>query len=66
MAHQFPARPNESQFDGEPPRLCGKIPNRRNRVKALGNAVVPQVAYPIFKMLIDVLSESEVLSREYL
>lgn len=57
MQHQFPSRPNEAQLDSEPPRLCDKIPNRRNRIKALGNAVVPQVIYPIFKLLVEVLEK---------
>lgn len=58
MQHRWVARPNEAQHEDEPPRLCGKIPNRRARIKALGNAVVPQVAYPIFKLLFEYLSET--------
>jgi len=59
MQHQFPARPNQPQHENEPSRLCGKIPNRRNRIKALGNAVVPQTVYPIFVNLYQVLLEGE-------
>lgn len=58
MQHRWVARPNEVQHEDEPPRLCGKLPNRRARVKALGNAVVPQVAYPIFRLLAEYLSET--------
>lgn len=58
MQHQFPARPNQPQHENEPSRLCGKIPNRSNRIKALGNSVLPQVAYPIFFMLYQYLKES--------
>lgn len=43
---QFPARPNESQFDYEPSRVTDVKENRVARIKALGNAVVPQVVYP--------------------
>lgn len=58
MQHRWVARPNELQHEDEPPRLCGKLPDRRARIKALGNAVVPQVAYPIFKLLAEYLTET--------
>lgn len=44
----FPAPLNAPPFDFEPPRTVrkGEIPNRAKRVVMLGNAVVPQQAYP--------------------
>ena len=36
------------------PRVTGKIPDRANRLKCLGNAVVPAQFYPIFKAIFDI------------
>lgn len=44
---QFPSRPNEPQYDYEPPRVTSRVDCRVDRLKALGNAVVPQQALPI-------------------
>lgn len=52
--HRWPARPGEAQHDYEPPRLTtrtGRGTDRAARLKALGNAVVPAQAYPIFAAL---------------
>lgn len=55
MSHRFPSPPGP-QHDYEPPRIQLGVVNRADRIKALGNAVVPQVAYPIFALLHEKLS----------
>ncbi|NCC91368.1 MAG: DNA (cytosine-5-)-methyltransferase [Spirochaetia bacterium] len=49
----FPALMGEKQYPYEPPRTGIKIPNRAKRLKALGNAVVPQQAYPLFRAIAE-------------
>ena len=44
----FPACMNADQHPYEPPRTTAECKNRAARVKALGNAVVPQQVYPLF------------------
>jgi len=39
------------QYPYEPPRTCKNVPNRAKRLKALGNAVVPQQAAPFFEAI---------------
>lgn len=41
------------------PRVATGIPNRADRLKCLGNAVVPQQAYPIFKALREEMDRYE-------
>ncbi len=52
----------DMQYAYEPPRVITDSPNRRQRLTALGNAVVPQQALPVFqaiKAMHDFLNEEE-------
>lgn len=56
--HRWPARPGQPQHDDEPPRVTHHKTNRAARLKALGNAVVPQVVYPLFVAIKEWLDHS--------
>ncbi|MFS8303251.1 DNA cytosine methyltransferase [Bacillus altitudinis] len=49
-------RREESRWAAEPNvgRVAHGVPNRVDRIKGLGNAVVPQQIYPIFKAIVDI------------
>lgn len=47
------------QFPYEPPRVAKGIKNRADRIKCLGNAVVPQQVYPILKAIAEIERCSE-------
>lgn len=51
--HLWPARPGEEQYDWEPPRTALGVPDRTDRLKALGNAVVPQVAEMVGRWILS-------------
>jgi len=53
------ARPGQLQHEWEPPRVASGQSGRVNRLKALGNAVVPQVVYPIAVMMHKWLEEAD-------
>ena len=40
-------------------RVVARLPHRVDRLKCLGNAVVPQQAYPIFRALREELTRME-------
>jgi len=56
---RWPARPGELQWDWEPPRTIRKQRHRPARLKALGNAVVWQVAAPIAASIFAYLEETD-------
>lgn len=51
---RWPAGPGQTQHEREPPRTIEKADNRAAKLRALGNAVVPQVAQEIGKWLLEI------------
>jgi DNA (cytosine-5)-methyltransferase 1 len=54
------SEPPDGVWESEPPvdRVAHGVPHRVDRLRALGNAVVPQQAYPIFAAIAEVENEN--------
>lgn len=50
---RWPAYYGELQHEWEPLRVAPDVKNRKERLRALGNTVVPQVVYPILKAIME-------------
>jgi DNA (cytosine-5)-methyltransferase 1 len=58
-AHAFPARPHEAQHAHEPPRVTTEKEGRAMRLKALGNAVVPQCGYVVGCVVAELMTRMD-------
>lgn len=52
-----------TQYLYEPPRICPKSPNRTNRLKALGNAVVPNQIFPLLSAIASMHELTETIRK---
>jgi len=58
-AEKWPATYGQPQYEWEPPRLAIGVKDRVNRLKCLGNAVVPAQVYPILAAIAEIEGEGE-------
>ncbi len=58
-AVRWPSGPSSEQHEWEPPRIAKGVPHRTQRLKALGNAVVPAQVYPILQAIADIEARQE-------
>jgi DNA (cytosine-5)-methyltransferase 1 len=58
LKHQWAAAPNASIPPNEVPRMAPEQKNTNNRIKALGNGLIPGIAYPIALYLKGLLLQS--------
>ncbi|GHO79663.1 hypothetical protein KSD_74340 [Ktedonobacter sp. SOSP1-85] len=49
---RWPAPPGP-QFEWEPRRVVGSVSEQRERIEALGNAVIPYQIYPLFAGIVE-------------
>lgn len=56
---RWPARPGEAQYEWEAPRTAKSTRHRVARLKALGNAIVPQVAQTIAEAIYEALQSED-------
>ncbi len=58
-AARWPGNPKGGWWPAEPGvgRVAHGVPNRVDRLRCLGNAVVPQQFYPVFKAIADAMQE---------
>lgn len=52
---RWPAGPTEPQHSWEPPRIAENIKNRKDRLKAIGNAVNPYQVFPVLYFMAQLL-----------
>jgi hypothetical protein len=52
--NRWPAFMGQEQYEWEPLRTCGKVPNRSNRLKMDGNICIAQQIYPVLKAIADI------------
>lgn len=56
MSHQWPVSPHHAQHEAEAPRMAPGDEHTIDRIRALGNAVVPQCIYPQAVLIAELLA----------